>query len=220
MSLFLFSFAPIKSQEIDLSSEKALFNESLINFNKTNIKLGHIKDKMSDIKYNIILLSKYKGLIREYDSINSEVNKIKEQLNKNKYDKSTIVEEIQKLNNTISKFDSKCNEVMHSIKKNEETKNIFLNMIKIFFIVLLIITIIILSITGIVSFFIIRSQRRYHILHEEQSQDKIDIGNGNYYNKETDKIKVKNEEIDSTDRKKVLSKGSKEDKKTEIESSN
>ena len=93
-------------------------------------------------------------------------------------------------------------------------------MIKIFFIIILIITILVLSITGIVSFFVIRSQRRYHILHEEQSQDKIDIGDRKYYNKETDRIKVKNEETDSTDRNKVLSKGSNEDKKTEIETSN
>ena len=87
---FLFLFSPIKSQEIGLSSEKALFNESLIIFNKTNIKLVHIKDKMSDIKYNIILLINHKNLIRVHDSINSEVDKIKAQLDKNKYDKNAI----------------------------------------------------------------------------------------------------------------------------------
>ena len=89
--LFLFSFSPIKSQDIEISSEKALFNESIIIFNKTNIKLGHIKDKMSEIKYNIILLINHKNLIRVHDSINSEVGKIKAQLDKNKYDKNAII---------------------------------------------------------------------------------------------------------------------------------
>ena len=220
LSLFLFLFPLIKSQEIELSSEKALFNESLINFNKTNIKLGYIKDKMSNVKYNIILLIKHKNLIREHDSINSEVDKIKAQLDKNKYDKNTIMEEIQKLNSTITKFESKCNEMMHSIVRNEETKNILLNLIKIFFITLLIITIIALSIIGIVSFFVIRSQRRYHILHEEKSQDNIEVENGKPYINELGRIKAKNVETDSTDRKKIISKISNEDKKTEIENNN
>ena len=217
---FLFLFSPIKSQEIGLSSEKALFNESLIIFNKTNIKLVHIKDKMSDIKYNIILLINHKNLIRVHDSINSEVDKIKAQLDKNKYDKNAILEEIQKLNKTITKFDSKCNKMMRSIKRNEEAKSILLNMIKIFFITLLIITIIVLSITGIVSFFVIRNQRRYYILHEEHSQDNIDVEKRNHYNNELNRIKAKNEETDSTDRKKIVSNESSKDKKTELESSN
>ena len=201
--LFLFSFSPIKSQKIGLSSEKDLFNETLINFNKTNIKLGYIKDKMSKVKYNIILLIKNKALVRTHDSINSEVNKIKTKLDENKYDKNKIMEEIHKLNSTITKFDSKCNEMMRYVMKFEETKKILINMLKIFFIILLIIIIVVLSITGIVSFLVIRSQRRYHILHEEHSQDNIDLENGNNYNKELDRIKVKNGETDSTDRKKL-----------------
>ena len=154
-----------------------------------------------------------------HDSINSEVDKIKTQLDNNKYDKIKIMEEIQKLNSTITKFDLKCNEMMHSLKRNEEAKNILLNMIKIFFIVLLIITIITLSITGIVSFFVIRSQRRYYILHEEQSQDNIDVENGKHHNNELDKIKSKIGETESTDRKKIITNESNKDKKTEIESS-
>jgi Fe2+ transport system protein B len=175
---------------------------------------------MSNVKYNIILLIKHKNLIREHDSINSEVDKIKAQLDKNKYDKKTIMEEIQKLNSTITKFESKRNEMMHSIVRNEETKNILLNLIKIFFITLLIITIIALSIIGIVSFFVIRSQRRYHILHEEKSQDNIEVENGKPYINELGRIKAKNVETDSTDRKKIISKISNEDKKTEIENNN
>ena len=175
---------------------------------------------MSDIKYNIILLINHKNLIRVHDSINSEVDKIKAQLDKNKYDKNAILEEIQKLNKTITKFDSKCNKMMRSIKRNEEAKSILLNMIKIFFITLLIITIIVLSITGIVSFFVIRNQRRYYILHEEHSQDNIDVEKRNHYNNEINRIKAKNEETDSTDRKKIVSNESSKDKKTELESSN
>ena len=109
---------------------------------------------------------------------------------------------------------------MSSIKRNEEAKSILLNMIKIFFITLLIITIIVLSITGIVSFFVIRNQRRYYILHEEHSQDNIDVEKRNHYNNELGTIKAKNEETDSTDRKKIVFNESNKDKKTELESSN
>ena len=130
------------------------------------------------------------------------------------------MEEIQKLNSTITKFDSKCNKMIRSIKRNEEAKSILLNMIKIFFITLLIITIIVLSITGIVSFFVIRNQRRYYILHEEHSQDNIDVEKRNHYNNELNRIKAKNEETDSTDRKKIVSNESNKDKKTELEISN
>ena len=216
--LFLFSLSPIKSQKNELSSEKALFNEELIYFNKTNIKLEHINDMMSNIKYNIILLIKHKDLIRTHDSINSEVNKIKTQLDENKYDKNKIMEEINKLNKTLTKFDSKYKEMIHSIKSFEQIKNIILNMIKIFFIVLLIIIIVVLLIIGIVSFFVIRSQRRYHILHEEHSQDNIDIEDGKQYNNEFDRIKAKNEEANSTDRKKIITNESNKEKKTEIDS--
>lgn len=203
--LFLFSFSPIKSEEIGigLSSEKALFNESLIIFNQTNKEFGHIKNKISNIKFNVILLVKHKNLIRLNDSINSEVGKIKTQLDENKYDKEKIMVEIQALKSNISKFDSKCNEMIHSIKRFEEAKEIILNTIKIFFIILLIITIIALLIIGIVSFFVIKSQRKYHILHEEQSQDNIDIENGKNYNNELNRIKAKIGETDSTDRKKL-----------------
>ena len=218
--LFLFSLSPIKSQKKELSSEKTLFNESLIYFNKTKIKFEQINDMMLNIKYNIILLIKHKDLIRAHDSINSEVNNIKTQLDKNKYDKNKIMEEIHKLNKTMTKFDSKCKEMMNSIKRFEQTKNIFLNMIKIFFIILLVIMIVVLLIIGIVSFFIIRSQRRYHILHEEHSQDNIDNEDGKHYNNELDRIKVKNEETDSTDRKKIITNESNKEKKTEIESNN
>ena len=124
--LFLFSFSSIKSEEIGLSSEKALFNESLINFNKTIINFEHIKNKMLNIKFNVILLVKHKNLIRVYHSINSEIGKIKIELDKNKYDKDKIIEEIQTLNSTISKFESKCNEMMHTIKGFEKNKKIFL----------------------------------------------------------------------------------------------
>jgi len=214
--IFLFSFSPINSQENILSTEKDVFNETLINFNKTNIKLEHIKDMMSNIKYNIILKIKHKDLIRAHNSINSEVNKIKTQLEENKYDKNKIMEEIHKINKTMTKFDSKCNNMMNHIKRFDKTKKILLNMIKIFLIILFVIIIVVLLIISIVSFFVIRSQRRYHILHEEQSQDNIDVEDGRHYNNEFDKIKVKNEEAGSTDRKKIITSESSQEKKNRI----
>ena len=95
-----------------------------------------------------------------------------------------------------------------------------MNTIKIFFIILLIIIIIAVFIIGIVSFFVIKSQRKYHILHEEKSQDNIDVENGKNYNNELNRIKAKIGEEDSTDRKKIISNESNEDKKTELQSSN
>ena len=218
--LFLFSFSSIKSEEIGLFSEKALFNESLINFNKTIINFEHIKNKMLNIKFNVILLVKHKNLIRVYHSINSEIGKIKTELDKNKYDKDKIIEEIQTLNSTILKFETKCNEMMHTIQGFEKNKKMLLNTIKIFFIILLIIIIIAVFIIGIVSFFVIKSQRKYHILHEEKSQDNIDVENGKNYNNELNRIKAKIGEEDSTDRIKIISNESNEDKKTELQSSN
>ena len=215
--IFLFSFSLFKSQENGLSSEKALLNETLTYFNNTKIKLDQIKELMSNIKYNIILIIKHKDLIRAYNSISSEENKIQTQLNENNYDKNKIMEEIYKLNRTITKFDLKCSETMRSIKKFDKTKKIIFNMIKIFFIILLVIIIVVLLIIGIVSFFVIRSQRRYHILHEEHSQDNIE--DEKHHNNELDRIKEKNSETDS-DRKKISSNESNEDKKTEVESSN
>ena len=201
LKIILFLLSPVKSQEINSSEEKQKLNKILIIFNVTNIEFQKLTEKMSNIKYNVLLLSRFKGLKRNYDSIKKQINYTKNKLDENNYNKTQIIEEIFYLNKTITKFDNDCYSINHAYITFDKTKILLINMIKVFFVTLFIIIIVIFIIIGIISFFVIRMQRRYYILHEENSQDSFSIEKGKYSNNEHDKTTQKNKKENSSSRK-------------------
>ena len=185
--LFLY---PVIMQEIPPSEEWHLFNYCLTVHNKTEEKLHDISEKMKDIKFNIILKIKYKNLIEKKNLFEKEINEMKEKMGKKNYDKNEIIQELNELKNSIIKYDEKCDKFFNVYNKNEDLKNVFMNMIKVFFITIFIVIIIVLAIIGIVSFFVIKRQRRYYKLEEEITH--IDeLEEGKKYNNELTQIKNK-----------------------------
>ena len=181
---------PVTMQETPPSEEWHLLNYCLTFHNKTEEKLHDISEKMKDIKFNIIIKVKYRNLIEKKNILEKEINEMKEKMGKKNYDKNEIIQELNKLKNSIIKFDEKCDKFINVYNKNEELKNVFINMIKVFFITIFIVIIIALAIIGIVSFFVIKRQRRYYKLEEEITH--IDqLEEGKKYNNELIQIKNK-----------------------------
>ena len=195
--IILFSIKDIKSQEIQNHEElKRLFSNSLFMFNKTEIRYQEISVKMKNIKYNIFLKLRYKNLKRKHNKINTMISNIKGKIDINKYDLKQINEDIYQLDIKIENFGKKCEKAIEVYQKAEQTKKIFLNIIKVFFFTLIITIVVVMIIIGIVSIFIIRRQKKYHALEEEMSNSNIEINVGNNYNKTFDELKEKNENED------------------------
>ena len=192
--IIFFSFTVINSQEIKDDEElKRLFSNSLSMLNKTEIKYLDISEKMKNIKYNIFLKVRYKNLKRKHKKINAMISSIKGKIDINKYDLKEINEDMYKLDVEIENFGKKCEKAIKVFNRAEQTKKIFMNIIKAFFFTLIIVIVVVMIIIGIVSIIIIKRQKKYHALDEELSNSNIEINVGNNYNKSFDEIKEKDE---------------------------
>ena len=193
-TIILFSLTNINTQEIKNDEElKRLFSNSLFILNKTEIKYKEFSEKMKNIKYNIFLKLRYKNLNRKHNKINSMIANIKGKLDMNQYDLKQINEEMYKLDIEIGHFGKKCEKTIEVFYKAEQTKKLFMNIIKVFFFTLIITIVVIMIIIGVVSIFIIRRQKKYVSFEEEISNSNIEINVENNYNGSFDEIKEKNE---------------------------
>lgn len=196
ISIFLLSFHPTAMQEVTLSEERQLLNDCLSHYNKTEKQFYELSAKMKDIKFNLVLKIKFKNLQKKNLKVVAKINKIKVKIDLNNYTKNEIMQDLKELNETISKFEVKCHKVNHIYYQNEKTKDIIVNMIKVFLKTLLIIIIIALIIIGIVSFYVIKKQRQYHRLVEEPiHEDSEEVKNQHNH------IIIKND--DNTERKNI-----------------
>ena len=219
ISIILISilFSSIKSQQTNQIEMKQLFNNTLDRYNKTEIHYKDISEKMKNIKFNIFLKIRYKNLVKEHNKIERNIGKMEEKLNSNNYDKNEMLEDIKDLNKSLTTYEHKCDKVIYIFNQNEKTKNVFMNILKTFFLTLLITIIIVLIIISIVSLFIIKRQRKYYILEEENSIDRI--VDAEKKNNEFNQIKIKNENSNvittenSSERKMKKKKGKKKIKK-------
>ena len=158
------------SQNISLEeSEYALFNQSMIKFNNTKKQFDDMSNKMKGINYNIILKIRYKELERFYKTVEIKFGEIQKELNETNYEKEKVRNNIKLLDSDIHTFEKKYKATRSTYFEFERTKAYFLHFLKIFFICLFTAVIIIMAIIGIVSFFVVRNQRRYYKLEEEYS---------------------------------------------------
>lgn len=163
---FLISY--IYSQEIQKNITKIeMFNETLTKYNQSLLYFDDMSKKMEKITMNIVLKLKFKGLIRDKKSLEQDISKIKEKIDKKDNDNQTIIEDINSINQDIKYFNHKYNKINQLYNQYENVKESFSNFIKVFFIVLFIIVVIALSLIGIISFFVVKNQRKYYKLQEE-----------------------------------------------------
>ena len=163
-----FLISNIYSQEIQKNITKIeMFNETLTKYNQSLLYFDDMSKKMEKITMNIVLKLKFKGLIRDKKSLEQDISKIKEKIDKKDNDNQTIIEGINSVNQDIKYFNHKYNKINQLYNQYENVKESFSNFIKVFFIVLFIIVVIALSLIGIISFFVVKNQRKYYKLQEE-----------------------------------------------------
>jgi flagellar biosynthesis/type III secretory pathway M-ring protein FliF/YscJ len=208
--IFIIIFPFIKSQNDTFIQEKQLFNEYVFNYNNSVSKLKDVNDKLGGIKYNFIFLIKFNKLKKENKVIEKQISQIYNELNSTICDKNKINKELDALNKTLSKFDKKCNKIVHDYNKFDMTKGNIIKMIKKFLSILIIITIIVFLIVGVISFFIVKKQKRYSRMREDYSQDD---SNDNDEDRDFYKLKVKNSQNYSSSREKLGKKKKKHKKR-------
>jgi len=197
--ILIITFSFIKSQNGTFIQEKQLFNDYVLNYNNTVSKLKDINDKLGGIKYNFIFIIKYNNLKKTNKVIEKQISKIYNELNSTIFDKNKINEELNELNITLENFDKKCNKLIHSYNKFDNTKIKLFQMIKKVLNILIILTIIVFIIVGIISLFVIKKQKRYRKIREDYSQDDS-LDNDGDSARESYKLKVKKDENYSNSR--------------------
>ena len=151
------------------ASEFTLFNQSMVKYNDTKKQFDDITNKMKNINYNILLKIRYKELERYYKIVETKFVEIQKELKKTNYEKEKVRNNIKLLDSDIHTFEKKYKATRSLYFEFERTKAYLLHFLKIFFICLFVAVIIIMAIVGIVSFFVVRNQRRYYKLQEEYS---------------------------------------------------
>ena len=184
ISIITYSFLLkiIKAQEIILSEEKQLLNNCSNFFNKTQAEYQELTEKMKFIKYNIFLRARYRDVNKIRDITEKQLSKIQETINTDKYDKNAVINELKELNVNIEKFEQKCSKAINIYNNNKKLGKIIVDFLKVFFTTIFIVIIISLIVIGIVSFFVIKRQRKYYKLKEEVSievtnPDEIEVPN-------------------------------------------
>ena len=151
------------------ASEFTLFNQSMVKYNDTKKQFDDITNKMKNINHNILLKIRYKELERYYKTVETKFVEIQKELKKTNYEKEKVRNNIKLLDSDIHTFEKKYKATRSLYFEFERTKAYLLHFLKIFFICLFVAVIIIMAIVGIVSFFVVRNQRRYYKLQEEYS---------------------------------------------------
>ena len=207
---FIIYFSFIKTQNDTFIQEKQLFNEYVLNYNNSISKIKEINDKLSDIKYNFILLIKFNNLKKTNQIIEKQISELYNELNSNTCDKIKINEGLNELNKTLLKFDKKCNDLNHAFNKFDMTKINLIKIIKKVLNALIILTIIVFLIAGAITLFIIKKQKKYRKIREDYSEDQSfdNEGDRDFYS-----LKVKSTENYSNSRGKLAKKKKKQKKR-------
>lgn len=145
------------------------FNESLNKYNQTYIKFEYMSPKFDKIKFNVILKVHINNLKNLNKKINLQISDIKNKLSNNNYDKNELFSDINILNENIKIFEKKFNTTIAIYDKFQNTKLIFGKFIKIFLISISIGIAAFIIIVFIITFIVVKRQRKYYILKEEVS---------------------------------------------------
>ena len=158
LTLFISLLSLIQSQD----NQESKLKEIEENISQINSLYQNITEKMTDIKYNIILKLRYKSLARKKDKVEKQLNKIKSS--------GTISEySLAELREYVYSYGKSCRKVQKLFDTFENLKNTIINIIKIFFLTLIIIIIVVIIISALIYLYIVRKRKSYDILHEEMS---------------------------------------------------
>lgn len=169
--ILAFLIQHIKSSEntsLDIS-EFEMFNQSMNKFNDTKLYFDDITKKMKHINFNIVLRIKYNELKRYYQNIEAQIGEIQKELNETNYEREKIIKNINLLDDNMDIFEKKYNMTRNSYFQFEKAKDYLSHFFKVFFICLFVSVLIIMAIIAIVSFFVVKNQRKYYKLQEEYS---------------------------------------------------
>ena len=124
-----------------------------------------LSKKMEAITFNMFLIVDFKELSKLYDELKEEMIKLKTNHEKN----VSISNDIDLIDKNLKKFQKKYKKILKTYNRFDDVKKVIKHMLKVFIIVLSIIVGI--SIIGIIigSYFVIKSQKKYHELQEEVS---------------------------------------------------
>ena len=156
------------NKSLDLS-ELEMFNQSINKYNDTKLYFDDITKKMKNINFNIILRIKYNELKRYYQNIETQIGEIQNELKETNYEREKVKKNINLLDDNMDIFEKKYNITKKSYFEFEKVKDFIKHFLKIFFICLLVSVLIIMVIIAIVSYFVVKNQRRYYKLQEEYS---------------------------------------------------
>ena len=189
--LFFYLYAQINCQVL---TQNNIYNKNFLKYNATfnteiKQKLSIVTNKMTKVKYNVVLKMKYYEINTIYEAIAKSISLLEQLISENNWDQdnenkfSNEVKNFEKnsiqfnsLYNDFNKLSSDYTKLYQDVKK----------FLKIFFTVLFIICFLILISAIAISFFVLHRQRRYYRLNEEVS---LHIEQGK--NSETSKIRQK-----------------------------
>ena len=158
LTLFISLLSLIQSQD----NQESKLKEIEENISKINSLYQNLTEKMTDIKYNIVLKLRYKSLARKKDKVEKQLNKIKSS--------GTISEySLAELREYVYSYGKSCRKVQKLFDTFENLKNTIINIIKIFFLTLIITVIVVIIISALIYLYIVRKRKSYDILHEEMS---------------------------------------------------
>ena len=199
-----------KDKPLPEDSQKR-YKESVEKFEKINILYTNITEQMSDIKYNLLLIFRYKFLVSKHETIIAKIDKIKASLVFKNKSEEMILKDIHNLNEYINSYNKSCHKIMSLYESFENLKKTILNLIKIFFLTLAILILIVLIISGIILFSYFKKRRNYNILKEEITHtDFVDVKNS-----ELERIQIDSEINEKKKEKKHKNKNKKKKEKTE-----
>ena len=148
----------IKSQE----NQQAIIKEIEENISKIDTIYQNLTEKMTEVKYNIILKYRYKRLESKREKIDKKLNQIKSG--------NLISEKILKeLKEYVHSYKRSCHKVSELYDFFEDLKNTIINIVKIFFITVIIVIILVIIISTLIYLYIYRKRKNYEILQEEIS---------------------------------------------------
>lgn len=180
--LFILLFIEIYSQDIiPQKSYGEIFEKYKTIFEtNTTAKYNKILSYEKNIKFNMLLKADIYSLKTKYIYINDLITLLQNFVNENNEinSENTIKfnNNIENLNITTTKFNSLYTEFIKKYNDFEDLKKSIIDFIKYFLIIITIFSVVVLAIVGIISFFVVRRQKRYYKLKEEISihYDKID----------------------------------------------
>ena len=162
LNFFLILFISLLSLIQSQDNQESKLKEIEQNISQINSLYQNITEKMTDIKYNIILKLRYKSLARKKDKVEKQLNKIKSS--------GTISEySLSELREYVYSYGKSCRKVQKLFDTFENLKNTIINIIKIFFLTLIITVIVVIIISALIYLYIVRKRKSYDILHEEMS---------------------------------------------------